>query len=238
MVGLFALIGFAEKKQSNKICKNVQVHIEDVYATYFIDENDVLGLLTHNGTERIIGASFKNIDLKNLELRLKTNKFIRSCQVYTDLKGELNVEIQQCRPIARIIQRNAPDAYISEEGTILPISDRFTARVVLVEGAGTARLLEENSLTKEERKAFVEFLRYIDEEKFWKAQIAHITVDRSGAITMYPQVGKQVIEFGTAVDIEQKFNKLKIFYKQILPVKGWNRYKRVNLAYQNQIICE
>jgi cell division protein FtsQ len=57
-------------------------------------------------------------------------------------------------------------------------------------------------------------------------------------VTLYPQMGKQIIEFGMATDIESKFRKLKIFYKKILPVKGWNRYSKISLAYQDQIICE
>jgi cell division protein FtsQ len=55
---------------------------------------------------------------------------------------------------------------------------------------------------------------------------------------MYPQVGKQYIEFGKAEQIEEKFSKLTIFYQKILPFKGWNTYKRVNLKYFNQIVCE
>ncbi len=235
---LFGLIGFVEKKQVSKVCTKVNISIENYYDSYFINEEDVMNLITKGGSEKLIGANFKNIDLKNLEKRIKTNKFIQYCQVSRDQEGELSVQIKQCRPIARIVHRDAPDAYISETGTILPLSERFTARVVLIEGENTYKWLEKDLLETEDEKAFFDLLKYIDTHKFWKAQIAQVFIDNQGMITLYPQVGKQVIEFGTATDIESKFMKLKIFYKKILPVKGWNRYSKISLAYQDQIICE
>jgi cell division protein FtsQ len=40
------------------------------------------------------------------------------------------------------------------------------------------------------------------------------------------------------IDIEAKFKKIKIFYKEILPAKGWDTYRKVSVKYRNQIICE
>jgi cell division protein FtsQ len=234
----FSLIGFVEKKQSTKVCTKVNISIENYLDNYFINDSDILTLVTNGGRERLVGTLYKNIDLKNLEKRIKTNKFIRSCQVSRDLNGELSIEVKQRRPIARIVHRYAPDAYISDQGDILPLSERFTARVVLVEGDNVEYLLEKASIATEEQEGFFKLLRFIEAHKFWKAQIAQLYVNADGTVLMYPQVGKQVIEFGQAKDIESKFNRLKIFYKQIIPVKGWNRYSRISLAYQDQIICE
>ncbi|MFC5533597.1 cell division protein FtsQ/DivIB [Rhodocytophaga aerolata] len=234
----FGLIGFVEKKQASKVCTKVNVSIENTLNNYFINETDVLALITNNGSDQLVGEEYKNIDLKSLEKRIKTNKFIRNCQVSRDLKGELSVEVKQRRPIARIVQRYGPDAYISDQGEVLPLSDRFTARVIIIEADNAENLVEKDLLQTDSGKNIFQLLQFIDSSRFWKAQIAQLYMNADGTILLYPQVGKQVIEFGTATDIERKFNKLKIFYKQIVPVKGWNRYSRVSLAYQNQIICE
>ena len=39
-------------------------------------------------------------------------------------------------------------------------------------------------------------------------------------------------------DYVDKLKRLKIFYKQILPSKGWNSYEKVSVKYKNQIVCE
>jgi cell division protein FtsQ len=81
-------------------------------------------------------------------------------------------------------------------------------------------------------------LRIIHEDEFLHAQIAELDIDSKGKITIYPQVGGQLIEFGKPENLEVKFKKLRIFYKEILPMRGWNTYKRVNLEYEGQIIAE
>ena len=81
-------------------------------------------------------------------------------------------------------------------------------------------------------------LHFIEMDEFLKAQIAQLEINELGEIVMYPQIGKQYIEFGKAENFEIKFRKLRAFYKEILPVKGWGTYQRVSLKYQNQIVCE
>ncbi|QLH34173.1 MAG: hypothetical protein HWD62_18835 [Cyclobacteriaceae bacterium] len=81
-------------------------------------------------------------------------------------------------------------------------------------------------------------IAFIQHDKFWKAQVAQLDMNSRGEITILPQVTGQLVEFGSAVDFENKFRKLMIFYKEILPTRGWTRYKRINLEYDGQIIAE
>ena len=90
----------------------------------------------------------------------------------------------------------------------------------------------------EEGQKIYDLLKYIQRDRFWKAQVAQLDIAEDGEIIIYPQVTKQLVEFGQAENIDSKFERLKIFYKQILPRKGWNLYKRVNLKYKDQIIAE
>ena len=81
-------------------------------------------------------------------------------------------------------------------------------------------------------------VHYVEQDEFWRAQIAQIDIGQSGEATLYPQVGKQRIDFGPADRLSEKFNKLAIFYDQILPRRGWNHYEQISLKYQNQIVCQ
>jgi cell division protein FtsQ len=121
---------------------------------------------------------------------------------------------------------------------VLPLSKRYTARVVLIDGsyANNAKLYD--LMKSEYDRQLMDLLKYIDRDKFWKAQIAQLNIDRRGNIKMYTQVSKQVVEFGEPVDIAEKFMKLKVFYKDILPAKGWNNYNRVSVKFKDQIVCE
>ena len=87
-------------------------------------------------------------------------------------------------------------------------------------------------------KYFIEVIDFINENPFWKAQIAQIDITNNGELILYPQVTKQYVEFGTVENMRVKFKRLKMFYKNILPQQGWNKYSRISLKFKDQIICE
>ncbi|MBL6445508.1 cell division protein FtsQ [Fulvivirga sp. 29W222] len=235
---LVSVIGFTENKQSGDTCKDIVIRIDNQYDNYFISESDVLSLMTAAGAHVVKGASFRDLNLKEIEERVKSDRFIKKAEIYKDLKGNMLVNIDLRRPFARIVQSNGPDAYIATDGAILPVSDKFSARVVLITGKYAGQLVKNDLMATDEGKKIYGMLRFINNDKFWKAQIAQIDIDKKLNMTLYPQVTKQYVEFGQPYDLEEKFKKLTIFYKQILPKKGWNTYERVNLMYEGQIIAE
>ncbi len=238
LVCLFVLIGFSEVQNQGVVCKNIVVKIYNTHDNHFLDEKDIIHLLGKEG-ENIVGVSFSRISLRELEQRLLADKTISKTEIFSDLKGNMFVTVELRRPIARIIRNDGPDAYITEDGSIMPVSDKFTSRVMLISGAYANSLLKMDNLYKAERgDKLMDVLNHIHHDKFWKAQIAQLDISKSMDITMLPQVTKQRIEFGEPEAVEHKFKKLKVFYKEILPGKGWNTYDKVNLKYENQIIAE
>jgi cell division protein FtsQ len=173
---------------------------------------------------------------RSIESILKTNNFVREGVAYKNWKGDLKIEILPRRPIARIIYPYQQSQYVDEDGTLFPLSGRYTARALLVE---TRQHSVEKSLKKHAHgTALLALLNHIDRDPFWRAQIAYVCINEKGKIVMHTQIGKQRVEFGPPEAIEKKLAKLELFYKQIVPYKGWNTYKRVNVEFDNQIVCE
>lgn len=237
VVVMLAIIGFTGVKSSSRPVNDVVVTIEDQNGDFFTDQLEVLNLLNKESTDYVLGLAIDDLDLKELERRVERNPFIKDAQVYRDIKGNLIVNVQQVRPIARIFSASGPDQYISVEGELLPTTARHTARVPIVE-LERSFSWEHNITETEYGQELLNTLKFIDNDKFWKAQIAHIVIERDGELTFLPQVTKQEVKFGMPEKLEKKFKKLKVFYKEILPNKGWNTYSMVNLKFENQIVCE
>lgn len=235
-LGIFSLIGFSEKAE--KICQKVEVIVNADFDNYFVSEEDVQNLMTNNSSDMAEGKFMSEIDLKLCEERIARHKFIKDVQVYKGLNGIIKVEVSQVRPVARIIQSNGPHAYISNEGTVLPFSSKFSARVMLIEGDFIYTMMKPDFFKSEQGKLYKDFFNMVDQDKFWKAQIAQISIKSNGEMFLVPQVGDEMIEFGLPEDAELKLKKLKVFYKDILPMKGYNKYSVVRLKYKDQIICE
>ena len=225
-------IGFPYTKDGHM--NSLQVEIVSTGDLDFIAEEEVVDLM--RGEDNELSLPVSKWDMSEMERRVETNPFVKDAQVYRDVMGNVLVKIKQRKPVARLYHQWEKDQYIDEQGNLLPTAARYTARVPLVEVSG---LKWDKNLTETDYGSdLLKMLCFIENDTFWRAQIAHVFVSSSGQIEMIPQVTRQHIEFGPPEDIEVKFDKLMLFYKKILPAKGWNEYTKVNLKYKDQIICE
>ncbi|HEX8546917.1 MAG TPA: cell division protein FtsQ [Cytophagaceae bacterium] len=238
LLTLLALISFVDKKESRKKVKNIIIKIDDKYDNYFVDESEVLKLLTDRYQDFLLNKHLEEVSLKQLEQRVLTHKFIKDADVYKDHKGNIIVNIIQRQPVARIVSTDGPHWYIDGEGKTFPTSEKFTARVILIDGDFTKDFKRDSFFIKPQGKQYLEFINGVNGDEFWKAQVAQISINKYGEISMYPQVGSHTIYLGTPESYGQKLSSLKIFYKKVLPQKGWNKYKKISTKYKNQIICE
>ena len=235
---MLSLISFAGRKQEGEQVQDIIVKLTNQHDNFFIDENDIQMLMSDNGEQVLLGAYYKDINLKEIESRVKSQKFIQKAEIYKDLKGNLLVNAKLRRPFARILEPGMANGYVALDGTILPTSSKYTSRTVVLSGSYMKEMVK-NDLTKtEEGQKIYELLQFIYNDKFWKAQIAQIDISKDMYVKLYPQVTKQIVEFGKPEDIEVKFKKLKAFYQKVLPQKGWNTYSRINLEYKDQVIAE
>jgi cell division protein FtsQ len=238
LVTVMVLVGFADRNLRHNTCKDIVVTLENVRENHFLDEADVLRMVeTIPGEVR--AKQFSVIDFREIEERLKSHRNFREVQLFNDLKGNLVVNVSLRRPVARLVQESGPDAYLSEEGLVIPVSDRYSSRVVVLSGSMVSKIILDQDLNKTEYgRGLKAILDYINKDSFLKKQVAEIELNSDGTLNLLPQIGSQTIEFGKPENPEDKFLKLKVFYKNILPERGWNKYRRVNLEFENQVIAE
>ncbi len=237
IVVFFVAIGFSGKKQRQRQINDVIVKIENQEDNYFIDNLEIIELINAENTDYVLGLRLDQLDLKQLEQRVLSHPFVKDVEVFKDLKGNLMVNVFQTKPIARVFSPKGENHYISDNGNVLPVSNRFTARVPLIQ-LENAKILDQPLTETEDGFELFEFINYVNNDEFWSAQVAHILVNKKNEITFLPQVTKQTVEFGAIEDIDAKFKRLETFYKKILPVKGWNYYEKVSLKYKDQIVAE
>ena len=178
------------------------------------------------------------IDLNYLEEKIKSNKFIKDIEIYNNLNNVINININQFKPYARLINNIGDDYYIDKNGEIFPVSNKYSERVLLIFFKNYKNIDKEKNINFfQNGNEIFKLINYINRNDFYKKQISQINVLKDGEIIMIPQITKQKIYFGNTDNMEIKFKKLELFYKNILPTKGWNYYESVNLKFKNQIVC-
>jgi cell division protein FtsQ len=234
--GLVTLMSFIEVKKSALKCTDVKVLLPGQYN--FVERDEVDRILMENGGA-MLGKDLNDINIHKLENALKANPFIEFAKVYADMTGVIHVQIRQRQPVLRVVNMANLHFYIDGNGNKMPLSDNYTAKVLVASG-----LIEEDFSgrvdtlkTKMARDLFRTAL-YIRSDTLWDNQIEQLFVDLKGDIEMVPRVGGHKIILGNADSLQIKFRNLLVFYKKAIPKVGWDTYKSINLKYANQIVCE
>jgi cell division protein FtsQ len=219
--GVVVLMSFINIKKSQLICKDVKVYIPG--NQYFIDMKEIDNILDVK-SHTLIGRTIEDINIQALESKLKANPFIESAKVYIDMDAVIRVEITQRQPILRIINQNDQDFYVDSHGLKIPLSENFTARVLVANGFIDEPFSNKvDTMHTELATEIYKTADYIRKDSLWDAQIAQIYVN-------------QRILLGNADSLDTKFHNLLIFYKKALPQVGWGAYKIINIKYANQVI--
>ncbi len=244
LMGTLGLLGFVGKQSAEDVCLGFDVNIAHRNDNRFIDEQDVAKLLANLGYE-VRGQRLRDIDLGQIEARLEQNPSVSNAEVYATIDCELKIEIAERMPIARIINSGGSGFYLDRTGNLMPLSSKYTARVMVVNGhveipyaAIQSGIESEYVLAKKQwLDDLYQLVSTIHGDPFWKAQIAQLYIDERQEIVLIPKVGNHRILFGDAKDIEPKLDKLMTLYKKGFSKTGWNDYKTINLKFQNQVVC-
>ena len=227
MFVLLVLVGFlfAFASRRNGVRK---VSIPQVQ---FIGENNLF--VTNETVSKLLIQKYggvKNVpketlDLNELENALKSNPMIKAAEVYVAVNGTLNAEIEQKTPIARV-STNA-SYYIDDEGSYMPLSTNYSARVPLVTG-----YVEKNNL-----RSIYKIASKITRDEFLKKNVIEIHQSIDKAIYLKLRQCNFTVQLGDVGFLDKKINNLKAFYQKKLKEKTLDNYSKINLQFDNQVIC-
>ncbi|WP_369407150.1 cell division protein FtsQ/DivIB [Seonamhaeicola sediminis] len=190
----------------------------------FVTRDNVSKLLIQNS------ESFKNVpkealDLNELEKALKSNPMIKSAEVYVAVNGTLNAKVEQKTPVARVCANAS--YYIDAEGSFMPLSSNYSARVPLVTG-----YVEKNNL-----KNVYTIAREIQKDDFLKKHVVEIHQSLDKDIFLKLRQCKFIVQLGGVNLLDKKINNLKAFYLKTTNEGTLNDYSKVNLQFDNQVVC-
>ncbi|MEZ4793718.1 MAG: cell division protein FtsQ/DivIB [Gelidibacter sp.] len=190
----------------------------------FVTHETVSKLLIVN-QQSVANKPKEIIDLNDLETALNSNPMIKEAQVYINVDGQLTAEISQKRPIARVSTKAS--YYIDDDGSHMPLSTNYSARVPLVTG-----VVEKNNLHN-----IAVVARKVQADEFLKQNVVEIHQNENRSIDLRFRKDDFTIQLGSLNQLEKKINNLKAFYQKAMRDSTLNKYSVVNLRFDKQVIC-
>lgn len=234
--GIVALMSFIGVKSSEQACTGLRVIV--LGEESFIEQKDVVDII-EQAHGQIVGRTLETLPYHEIEESIEALPYVAEAIVSRDMDGIVTVRIQQRQAVVRVINSEGKNFYIDEAGLKIPVSLKYAPRVPVANGHIAEPYNEaldsiQNALVNDIFKT----AQYISADSVWSNQVVQLYVNQQGDIELAPRVGRQQIILGNSEALEEKFQKLMLFYTKIVPRVGIDAYKSVNLKYRGQLVCE
>jgi cell division protein FtsQ len=228
------LLVAATQKHAGDVCENVVVRIRSGEQGGYISEKEILNRISGNRPESLVGTKISTMRLSKLEQLLEQHLWIHNAELFFDIQNVLHIEIEERIPVARVFSVGGETFYVDEKGRQLPVNGNQIANVSVFTGFPqiTYPLSIKDSILLFQVRDMGAFML---KNEFWKAQIDQVHIDNY-QMELIPKLGKHQILFGEGVMIEKKFQRLMLFYRQIMKKTGWNYYSVLDLRYDKQLV--
>ena len=246
--GLFALLGFTAIEHNNEVCKKYIIRVDYGKADVLVTEGDIYTVVKATGN-LLKGQHLGSIDFERIEREIKRQSYVADAEAYMTLDGVVEIDVVQRQPILRIFNEKGESFYLDGLGNLMPLNPAFSARVLVATGSIMEPFSKKvcyltDSVRKKDSMEYHSVMNnlyklsaFITKDKFLKAQIEQIYVDPNGEFELIPRVGTHIILMGRADNLEDKFERLFVFYRMGLSKTGWSRYNIINIKFKNQVVC-
>lgn len=233
-IALFVIVAYLvlattylNAKPEKQICRNIDLLISDSVYSGFIDKKEVSSILKKKKIDPI-GKNKIDVSIKLLEEELNKHALIDNVECYWTPENHISIRASQRIPLLRVMCNNNGNYYIDNKGAIMPSDIKCVAHRTIVSG-----YVEKSFATTD----LYNFGVFLQNDPFWNAQIEQINVLPRHNVELIPRVGDHIIYMGSLKNYESKLERLKIFYQKALGQIGWDKYSRINIEFDNQIIC-
>ena len=243
MLAALLAVSFLAGKEARKglVCKGLEIAIIDSLENSFVTKADIRKYLDRE-YGRYMGESLDSIDLVKIEKIIDGRSAVKKSQAFVTKDSILRIEVTQRKPVVRF-QKKDGGFYADTEGYIFPLQASYASHVQIIDGdiplaanSGYKGAIE-NAREREWFKDVMNVVNFIEGSKVWKDKIVQIHVEENGELILVPREGSQIFMFGQPKGVADKFGKMEMYYSHIVPEKGSEAYKTVDVRFHDQIVC-
>jgi cell division protein FtsQ len=245
--GTVVLWAFSISKHNVQPIPELRVSIQRGQGVDELMTKEEVDSIVHVHFGLLVGTPMNQIDVGAIQVAVDRHPAVQSCNVFLGVDGILHVDIQQRAPMFRVLNSDGTGFYVDTLGQSFSLLDRAVAYVPVFSAEGTIASMEfpankdyydENALGLTYLDELVLFGNHMRKNADLKDWVEHVHLTSMGTIEVIPRIGRHVIDYGSIYNLEMKTKMLFQFYRSQLYITDLEKYSRINLNFENQIICE
>ncbi|MDO4225274.1 MAG: cell division protein FtsQ [Bergeyella zoohelcum] len=224
LVALGFLLNFSLGRFNNAPMDSISVNMlypEGEEKVYFISEKDIADIVKKSNPTHKIG----DISISDMEQKIDHLPAVDSANVYLNLNGDLKLDIQQKIPAFRL-KKGEKDFYVDKKGEEFPTYKSYSHQTMLVTG----------NVKKEEYAEVISLIDKIKKDDFSRKYFIGISKTGNNYFLVTSQ-GDFNVELGDLNQIELKLKGFKAFVEKHLVYQEPNKYEKISLKFNNQIVA-
>jgi len=225
-IALTAGILWARDKSRGEVCTAVNVEVVNRDSTAFVTPQGVINDLKSQGV-KVVGKRMADIDASQIEEALRHSPYLESADVVKCQDGRVLVRVSQLVPVMRVFD-GEHSYYVNRAGKHMVATANYHSDVPVVQGHFTKRYPATRLLP---------LIDYVERDSLLHSLVTMYQVRDTNNIIIVPSISGHVVNMGNTDGIDNKFAKLKLFYREVLPKRGWNTFDTISVKWNHQIVA-
>ncbi len=227
-----ALIGgvlWSRMRSGGDICSDVEVEIVNSESSSFVTGDSIKSELQRRGINPV-GRRMRDINTDEIERKLSESAYFDEVEC---LKGQgpkgavVEIRAKQIVPVMRVFD-GGKSYYVSRTGKRMVAINRYHADVPVVQGHFYKTFTPQKMLP---------LIDYVERDSLLRSLVSMYTFKDSMNVMIVPTVSGHVVNLGDVNNIENKFKKLLLFYRKVMPEKGWQTYDTISVKWNYQVVA-
>ena len=227
VIYIIIMVPLTNKAERNDTFSRLTIKVDDQQGTQFLKKNDVYEIiqpLTH-GFDTLRRSNLNTLDLERL---ISSNSRVEksTCRILND--GTLSIIVDPIDPVARVFDSKG-SVYVNAAGKRVPALPKYHIDVPVVTTAAIADSVMVSKL--------LPLLKAIKTNPEANALVSSLRIDKRGDIIIIPNVVGHVINFGDSSMIDNKFQRLHVFYRDVMPARGWDAFDTISIKWAGRVVA-
>ena len=225
-VALIAGILWARYRSQGEVCASVKVEVINADSTSFVTPEGVLSDLESQGMN-FVGKRMADIHASDVEEILGHSPYLEFADIVKCQDGLLLIRVSQLLPVLRVFD-GENSYYVNRAGKRMDASIYYHTDVPVVQGHFTNRYPATRLLP---------LIDYVESDSLLHSLVSMYCMRDTNNIIIVPQISGHVVNMGNATGFENKFAKLLLFYREVMPKRGWNTFDTISVKWDHQIVA-